>query len=381
MQETTIVPFVDLKAQYQALKEPIQSRIQKVLDHGQFIMGPEVEELEKALNLFTGTKHALACSSGTDAAVIAMMALGIGPGDEVILPAFSFIATAESVVLVGAIPVYVDVDPHTFNLDPKQLQGALSSKTKAIQPVSLYGQTADMDTINSFAKEHGLIVLEDAAQSFGAYYRGKRSCNLSRVGVTSFFPAKPLGCFGDGGAIFTNDDALAEAMREVRVHGQKSRYYHTRIGVNGRLDTIQCAILIPKLERFSWELEQRSYRALRFNQAFSELTQLGVSVPQLAKDQTSSWAQYTLCVPNREAFQKYLQENGVPTAVHYPLTMADQPAYKDLGRTLNIEVSRRLAQTVVSLPLYPDMTDDIQDYVIEHVQNFFLSFFTKESSQ
>jgi len=365
------IPFIDLKAQYQALKEPINKRIQTVLEHGQFIMGPEMEELERKLNEFTGTKHCLAVASGTDAAVIAMMALGIGPGDEVICPAFSFIATAETVVLVGATPVYVDIDPKTYNLDVKQLEQALSSKTKAIQPVSLYGQPAEMDEINAFAKKNNLHVIEDAAQSFGATYKGKRSCNLSEVGVTSFFPAKPLGCYGDGGAIFTNDDRLAEAMREVRVHGQKSRYYHTRIGVNGRLDTLQCAILIPKLERFGWELEQRTRVADRYNKAFKELESKGVVLPTLASHRTSAWAQYTLQISQREEFQKFMQTNGVPTAVHYPRTMPDQPAYTELGRTLNIEVSRKMAETVVSLPLYPDMTDDLQDYVIEQTVKFF----------
>ncbi|HMN69549.1 MAG TPA: DegT/DnrJ/EryC1/StrS family aminotransferase [Bdellovibrionales bacterium] len=365
------IPFIDLKAQYQALKEPIQKRIQDVLEHGLFIMGPEVEELEKKLAAFTSTKHALAMASNTDAAMIAMMALGIGPGDEVIMPAFSFIATAETVLLVGATPVYVDIDPKTFNLDVAQLEKALSPKTKAIQPVSLYGQTADMDAINAFAKKHGLSVIEDAAQSFGAKYKSKRSCALSTVGVTSFFPAKPLGCYGDGGAIFTDDDQLAEAMREIRVHGQKQRYYHTRIGVNGRLDTLQCAILIPKLERFPWELEQRAKWAERYNRAFSELRSKGVSVPELAPDRTSSWAQYTLVISNREKFQKALQDQGIPTAIHYPRTMPDQPAYTKHGRTLNIEVSRRMAETVVSLPLYPDMNEEIQDYVIERVLKFF----------
>lgn len=365
------IPFIDLKAQYQAIKEPIQKRIQTVLEHGQFIMGPEMLELEAKLNEFTGTKHCLAVASGTDAAVIAMMAMGIGPGDEVIMPAFSFIATAETVVLVGATPVYVDIDPKTYNLDVRQLEKALSPKTKAIQPVSLYGQTADMDEINAFAKKHNLQVIEDAAQSFGATYKGKRSCNLSLVGVTSFFPAKPLGCYGDGGAIFTNDDQLAEAMREVRVHGQKSRYYHTRIGVNGRLDTLQCAILIPKLERFAWELEQRDRVAQRYNKAFKELESKGVVLPYLGADRTSAWAQYTLQVPKREEFQKFMQAQGVPTAVHYPRTMPDQPAYTELGRTLNIEVSRKMAESVVSLPLYPDMTDDLQDYVIEQTMRSF----------
>lgn len=365
------IPFIDLKAQYQALREPINQRIQKVLDHGQFVMGPEVEELERKLAAFTGSKHAIVCASGTDAAVLAMMALNIGPGDEVIVPAFSFIATAETVVLVGATPVYVDIDPKTYNLDVRQLEKALSPKTKAIQPVSLYGQPAEMDEINAFAKKHGLHVIEDAAQSFGATYKEKASCNLSEIGVTSFFPAKPLGCYGDGGAAFTNDDKLAQAIREVRVHGQTGRYYHTRIGINGRLDTIQCAILIPKLERFPWELKQRDRVATRYNQAFKELESKGVVLPHLAKDRTSAWAQYTLQVPTREAFQKTLQENGVPTAVHYPRTMADQPAYKENGRTLNIEVSRKMADLVVSLPMYPDMSDDLQDHVIEQVLKFF----------
>jgi UDP-2-acetamido-2-deoxy-ribo-hexuluronate aminotransferase len=365
------IPFIDLKAQYQALREPIQKQIQTVLEHGQFILGPEVDELERRLAKFTGVKHAITCASGTDAAVMAMMALGIGAGDEVIVPAFSFIATAETVVLCGATPVYVDVDPKTYNMDVRALEKALSPKTKAIQPVSLYGQPADMDEINAIAAKHGLTVIEDAAQSFGATYKGKRSGALSKIGVTSFFPAKPLGCYGDGGAAFTDDDALAEAMREVRVHGSKQRYYHTRIGINGRLDTIQCAILIPKLERFPWELEQRELRGARFNQRFSELKRFGVTIPEIAPNRTSCWAQYTLQVPKRDEFQKAMQAKGVPTAVHYPRTMPDQPAYEGHGRTLNIDVSRQLAQTVVSLPLYPDMTDEIQDYIVDTVRQYF----------
>jgi UDP-2-acetamido-2-deoxy-ribo-hexuluronate aminotransferase len=365
------IPFIDLKAQYQALHEPIQKQIQTVLEHGQFIMGPEVGELENRLAAFTGAKHAIVCSSGTDAAVLAMMALGIGSGDEVIMPAFSFIATAESVILVGATPVYIDVDPVTFNLDVQFLEAALTPKTKAIQPVSLYGQPANMDEINAFAKKHNLLVLEDAAQSFGATYKGKRSCNLSLVGATSFFPAKPLGCYGDGGAVFTNDDSVATAMREVRNHGQKSRYYHTRIGINGRLDTLQCAILIPKLERFPWELERRQEVAMRFNQAFAELANYGVIIPTVLAERTSSWAQYTLQVPKRDAFQKAMQEAGIPTTVHYPRTMPDQPAYEKIGRCHNIPISRRVAETVVSLPMYPDMTQDIQQRIVETVWSYF----------
>lgn len=365
------IPFLDLKAQFEALRDPIQKRVQNVLEHCQFIMGPEVEELEKALAQYVGCRHAITCSSGTDAAVIAMMALGIGPGDEVIVPAFSFIATAESVILCGATPVYIDVDPRTYNLDVNQLQAALTSKTKAIQPVSLYGQPSRMDEINAFAKKHNLFVIEDAAQSFGGTYKGLRSGNLSLVGATSFFPAKPLGCYGDGGAIFTNDDELATALKEVRSHGQKSRYYHTRIGLNGRLDTLQCAILIPKLERFPWELEQRQLRANRYTEAFAELSKYGVVLPFVEKDCTSAWAQYTLQVPNRDAFQKALSSQGVPTTVHYPTPMPDQPAYSENGRVVAASVSRQLAKTVVSLPLYADMTDKIQDAVIQRIRNYF----------
>lgn len=365
------VPFLDLKAQFEAMRDPIQKRIQAVLEHFQFIMGPEVEELEKALAKYVGCKHAITCSSGTDAEVIAMMALGIGPGDEVIVPAFSFIATAESVVLLGATPVYVDVDPKTYNLNPAHLKSALSPKTKAIQPVSLYGQPANMDEINSFAIEHNLFVIEDAAQSFGGTYKNRRSGNLSLVSATSFFPAKPLGCYGDGGAIFTSDDNLAIAIKEVRNHGQKTRYHHTRIGVNGRLDTLQCAILIPKLERFPWELEQRQRRAQKYNEAFQELSKHGLTIPFVSNDCTSAWAQYTLLVNNRDEFQKSLQQKGVPTTVHYPTTMPDQPAYKEIGRVHSAEVSRRLAQSVVSLPIYADMTDQMQDHVISVIQNYF----------
>lgn len=363
------IPFIDLKTQYQALRGSINERIQKVLDHGLFIMGPEVEELERNLAAFTGAKHAITCASGTDAAILAMMALGLGEGDEVIMPAFSFIATAETVLLCGATPVYVDIDPKTYNLDVKQLEKAITPRTRVIQPVSLYGQPADMDEINAIAKKHKLHVIEDAAQSFGARYKGRMSCNLSDVGVTSFFPAKPLGCYGDGGAAFTNDDKLAEAMREVRNHGQKTRYYHTRLGINGRLDTLQCAILIPKLERFPWELEQRARVATRYNQAFKELKD--VVIPELAPERSSAWAQYTLQVQQRETFQKYLQDNGVPTAVHYPRTMPDQPAYQDCGRVISQDISRKMTELVVSLPLYPDLTDDLQDHVITTVLKFF----------
>ncbi len=365
------VPFIDLKAQYQALKPEIDANIQKVLDHGQFVMGPEVDELEKKLAQYLGCKQALACSSGTDAAIIAMMALGIGPGDEVIMPGFSFIATAETVVLVGAKPVLVDIDPHTYNIDIHQIEAGLSEKTRAIVPVGLYGQAADMDEINALAKKYNLHVIEDAAQSFGAPYKSGKSGALSLVGCTSFFPAKPLGCYGDGGAIFTNDDSLAEAMKEIRVHGQKSRYYHTRIGVNGRFDTLQAAIMLPKLERFGWEVEQREKWARRYSEKLAPLSSEGLVLPFVKEDRASVWAQYSLRVPGRETFQKTLAEHSVPTSVHYPSTMADQPAYRERVRALPLPESERAAREVVSLPIYPDMTEEIQDRVVAAIFKHF----------
>lgn len=363
------IPFIDLKTQYLALKESIDSRIQKVLDSGAYINGPEVVELESKLAAHTGVKHVLACASGTDALLIPMMALGIGPGDEVITTAFSFIATAETIVLAGATPVYVDIDKKTFNIDPKAIEKAITPKTKAIVPVSLYGQMADMDEINAIAKKHNLFVIEDTAQSYGAQYKGRRSGSMTVAAGTSFYPAKPLGCYGDGGAIFTNDDTLAKVMKEIREHGSEKRYYHTRLGVNGRLDTIQCAILLAKLERYEWEIQQRQRVADRYNQAFAEIKAPEFSFPHVKSDRNSVWAQYTLTVANRPQFQKKLQDQGVPTSIHYPMTMADQPWYKQHmgGAKVEIPVSRWAADHVISLPMYPDMDNSTQDRVIEAV--------------
>ncbi len=360
--EISLIPFIDLKTQYEALREPIAQRIQKVLEHGQFILGPEVDECEKALAEFVGVRHAITCSSGTDAAIMAMMALGIGPGDEVITSAFSFIASAETILLVGATPVLVDIDPVTFNIDPAKIEAAITPKTKAIQPVGLYGQTADMDAINAIAKKHSLFVIEDAAQSFGALYRSKKSCGVSDMGCTSFFPAKPLGCYGDGGAVFTDNDDWAKTLKEIRVHGQASRYYHTRIGVNGRLDTLQCAILLPKLERFPWELEQRNRVARRYNEKLAKVK--GITLPTVAQNQTSAWAQYTLRVSDRADFQNSMTQKGIPTSIHYPRAISDQPAYTEKVRTISDSQSRLAAEQVISLPMYPDMTDAIQDQII-----------------
>lgn len=366
---TPQIPFIDLKTQYQALKEDINARIQKVLEHGAFINGPEVAEAEKNLAKFTGVKYALAVASGTDALLLPLMALGIGSGDEVITTAFSFIATAETIVLAGATPVYVDIDPKTFNLDPAQIEKAIGPKTKAIMPVSLYGQLPDMEAINAIAKKHNLQVIEDAAQSYGASYKGKKSGSFSVASGTSFFPAKPLGAYGDGGAIFTDDEKLALAMKEIREHGSESRYYHTRLGVNARLDTLQCAILLSKLERYPWEIEQREKVARKYNQAFSSIKADGFSYPFVAEGHQSVWAQYTLTVNDRANFQKKLTEAGVPTSIHYPRIMPDQPWYKANANKCigDLQNARWAADHVISLPMYPDMVEKNQDYIIEQV--------------
>ena len=356
------IPFIDLKAQYQALKPQIQARIDGVLEHGQYIMGPEVKELEDKLAAFTGAKHCITCASGTEALLMSLMALGIGPGDEIVTTPFTFVATAEVIVLLGAKPVFVDVEPDTGNINADLIEAAITPRTKAIMPVSLYGQTAHMDAINAIAAKHGnLPVIEDAAQSFGATYKGRQSCNLSTIGCTSFFPSKPLGCYGDGGAIFTNDDALAQAMREIRVHGQSQRYVHTRVGVGGRMDTLQCAIVLAKLERFEWEVQQRCEIGERYNQ---RLDQAGIARIQQRADRTSVYAQYTVMVPNREALQKRLAEAGIPTAVHYPVPLNEQPAYKHLCCPDCTPVAQQLAKRVMSLPMSAEITPEQQQHIV-----------------
>ncbi len=349
-----LIPFIDLKAQYEALKPRILERINGVLDHGQYIMGPEVQELEERLASYVGVKHCVAASSGTDTLLIAMMTLGIGRGDEVITTPFTFVATGEMIALLGARPIFVDIDSRTYNIDPDKIEEAITPKTKAIVPVSLYGQCANMDPINAIADRHGLPVIEDAAQSFGATYKGRRSCGLSTVGSTSFFPSKPLGGYGDGGALFTNDDHLAAVMREIRVHGQERRYYHSRIGINGRLDTIQAAILLAKLERFDWEVKQRqkvgaSYTALLYAEC------PGVTTPYIEPNNTSVFAQYSILVNDRDGVARRLGEQGIPTAVHYPVPLNRQPAYIDLCGGRATPISDEIAARVISLPIGPDL--------------------------
>ena len=343
--------FIDLKAQYARLKTEIDAGIARVLDHGQYILGPEVAELEEKLAKYVGAKYCITVANGTDALQIAQMALNIGPGDEVITPGFTYIATAETVALLGAKPVYVDIDPRTYSLDPNLLETAITPRTKAIIPVSLYGQCADMDAINAIANKYGIPVIEDAAQSFGATYKGRKSCNLSTIACTSFFPSKPLGCYGDGGAIFTNDDQLALVMRQIARHGQDRRYHHVRVGVNSRLDTLQAAILLPKLAILDDEISARQRVAEAYDSA---LRPLGLVTPEVAQHNVSAWAQYTIRVNNRDKVQAALKAEGVPTAVHYPMPLNCQPAVADDGA--NLPHGDRAAIEVLSLPIHPYIT-------------------------
>lgn len=345
--------FIDLVAQQERIKDKIDAAIQTVLLHGVYILGPEVAELELKLAEFTGAKHCISVANGTDALQIVQMAFGIGPGDEVITPGFTYIATAETVALLGAKPVYVDVCPKTYNLDPVKLEAAITPNTKAIIPVSLYGQCADYDAINAIAAKYNIPVIEDAAQSFGASYKGKKSCNLTTVACTSFFPSKPLGCYGDGGAIFTNDDELALIMRQIARHGQDRRYHHIRVGVNSRLDTLQAAILLPKLAIFSEELQLRERVAARYSQLLNEA---GINTtPFIESYNLSAWAQYTIRVKNRDQVQQKLQQAGIPTAVHYPIPLNKQPAVADAS--VSLPIGDEIAQEVISLPMHPYMTE------------------------
>ena len=368
--------FIDLKAQQQqllpdgrSLREAVEARLATLLDHGQYILGPEVAELEQALAAYVGVERCIAVASGTDALLIALMALGVRAGDEVITTPFSFIATAETIALLGAVPVYVDIDRLTYNLDPAGLEAAISPRTRAIIPVSLYGQPADFPAINAIAERHGLPVIEDGAQSFGASQQGQRSGGLSTIGTTSFFPSKPLGGYGDGGACFTRDGDLAERMRRISRHGQSRRYFHTDLGLNGRIDTLQAAILLAKLELFETEVEARQRIGDRYNQ---QLQAAGItSTPHLAPGNTSVYAQYTIQVDDRPAVQAALHHQGIPTAVHYPTLLCQQPAIAGCGErcagSCGSPVAQRASERVLSLPMHPYLSDADQDRVVAAV--------------
>jgi len=356
--------FIDLKVQYKRIESGVQKAIQGVLDHGQYINGPEVRNLEERLAAYVGVKHCIGVSNGTDALLLAMMAYGIGNGDEVITTPFTFIATGEMISLLGAKPVFVDIDPDSYNIDPKKIEEKITSKTKAIIPVSLYGQCADMDSIMEIAAKHNLPVIEDAAQSFGAEYKGKKSCGISDVGCTSFFPSKPLGAYGDGGAVFTSDDEKAKLLRELKEHGQDRRYHHPVIGINGRLDSIQAAVLLQKMDIFDEEVSAR----IRIGARYSDKLKSHVKTPVVQEGLTSVYAQYTIQVENRDQVVEKLKESGVPTAIHYPVPLHLQPAFGDVAPAKGtLPVAEAAGERVLSLPMYPYLSENDQDAVIDAV--------------
>ncbi len=357
--------FIDLKTQYQRYRTDIDARMRKVLDHGNYVMGPEIAELEQQLAAYVGVRHALTVASGTDSLEIALRALGIGYGDEVITVPFTWISTAEAVAQVGAKPVFVDIEPIGYNLDPDKLEAAITPRTKAIMPVSLFGQMPDYDVINAIAARHGLPVIEDAAQSFGATQRGRRSGGVTLVGSTSFFPAKPLGCYGDGGALFTNDDALADAMKAIRTHGGVRRHHHTLLGMNGRFDTLQAAVLLAKLPRFEWEVAERA----RLGETYTRALEGVCETPRVIPGNTHVYAQYTIRVRDRDAVAERLSARSIPTAVYYPKCLHEQPVFAGLGyRWGDFPESERASREVLSLPMSPFLTPEDQNLVIAGVR-------------
>ena len=365
-----MIPFIDLAKQQERIESEIRSAMQGVLSHGKYILGPEVLQLEQKLVEYTGARYCITCANGTDALQIALMGLGVGPGDEVITPAFTYIASAEAAAVLGAKPVYVDVEPRTFNLEAQLLEAAITTRTKAIVAVSLFGQCPDMDSINGIAERHGIPVIEDAAQSFGATYRGRHSCNLSTVATTSFFPAKPLGCYGDGGAIFTSDEGLANAFRQISRHGQSKRYHHDVVGVNSRLDTLQAAILLEKLKIFDQELIDREKIAARYSELIDQeqsqnLDNPAVLTPVIERHNQSAWSQYTLVVQQRDFVRGHLKERGIPSEIYYPVPLNLQKAVKNLEVTM--PQSSRLAAEVLSLPMHPYLTIDVQKTIVQEL--------------
>lgn len=356
--------FIDLKQQYLQIKDDVQREINEVLESGQFILGSKVQELETILAKYVGAKHAIGVADGTKALQIALMAIGIKPGDEVIVPAFTFIATASMVALLGATPVFIDVDPVSYNLDPNKIEAAITSKTRAIIPVSLFGQCPDLEAINAIAEKHGLIVIEDAAQSVGASRNGKKSGGMTKIACTSFFPSKPLGCYGDGGACFTNDDEIAERIKWIRVHGQDKRYHHAILGVNGRLDTIQAAVLLSKMRIFDKEVKAREMIGARYSKLLSNANCV---TPVVTEGNTHIYAQYTILVDDRTDFIDKLNKAGIPTAVHYPIPLHMQPALKKYYTNQPLPTSERVASQVVSLPMHPYLDEATQDKIVSIV--------------
>ncbi len=367
------IDFIDLKTQQKRIRDSLEQRIKKVMDHGAYIMGPEIAELEEKLAHYVGVKHCIVCGSGTDALLMPLMAYGIKPGDAVFTSPFTFIATAEVVALLGATAVFVDIDPRTYNIDPIKLEEEIQKflknnsgrKARGIIPVDLFGQTADYDPIEAVAKKYNLFVLQDAAQSFGATYKGRKAGSMGNVAATSFFPAKPLGCYGDGGAIFCNNDEMMQKLRSIRVHGQGSdKYNNVRIGINGRLDTMQAAVLLAKMEIFDEEVHLRNSIAARYTQKL----QHSVTTPFVPKDYVSVWAQYSVLVQQRDEMINRLKSRGVPTAVYYPKPLHLQEAFSSLGyQRGDFPVSERIADSIFSVPMHPYLREDVQDYIVKSI--------------
>jgi UDP-2-acetamido-2-deoxy-ribo-hexuluronate aminotransferase len=366
------IPFIDLKAQFRELEDEIRAGIDRVLTHGQFIMGPEIQELEAGLAEYCGVKHAISCSSGTDALLMPLMAYGVGPGDAIFTTTFTFVATAEVISLLGATPVFVDIDPRTFNIDPEKLAAAIQQtqsagtlRPRGVITVDLFGLPADYDSIAEVADKNGLFILEDAAQSFGGLYKGRKAGSLGNVAATSFFPAKPLGCYGDGGAVLTDDDDIAARLKSIRVHGQGSdKYENVRIGINGRLDTLQAAILLPKLKALPGEMKARQRVAERYSSGLGNV----VETPHVPEGYTSAWAQYSVLCDDRDGVQATLKEAGIPTAIYYPKPLHMQGAYVSLGQGQgSFPESERAAQRIISLPLHPYLDEETQRTIIDAV--------------
>jgi len=358
--------FIDLKSRHNLISDKINARIQKVMDHGQFILGPEVRELEQKLAEFTGSKYCVTVSSGTDSLLIALMALGVGAGDEVITVPYTWISTAEVIALLGAKPVFVDIRQDTWNMDETLLEAAITDKTKAIMPVSIYGQCSDMDAINAIAEKYNLPVIEDAAQSFGATYKGKKSCNLSTIGSTSFFPSKPVGCYGDAGALLTNDDELAEKFRWIRVHGQERKHHHPILGINGRMDTLQAAILLEILEVFPDEVLMREQLGQAYSEGLANIE--GLETPRIGEHNTSVYAQYTILSEQREEIQQSLKEKDIPSVSYYSVPLHLQPVFKKLNHMEgDFPIAEKVANLCLSLPMSPYLSEDDQTKVIDAI--------------
>jgi len=363
-----MIPFIDLATQQKRIRVQLEKRTHNILDHGQYILGPEVRELEEKLNDYCQVKHSILAASGTDALLAALYALDIGAGDEVIIPDFSFFATAEVVLMAGATPVFVDINAHDYNINPQLIEAKITAKTKAIMPVSLYGQIYDVEAIHAIAEKHHLPIIEDGAQSFGASYKGKKSCTLTLIGCTSFFPAKPLGCYGDGGACFSNDDQVAQKLRMALNHGQEKRYHHVSLGFNGRFDTLQAAVLLEKLPFFEEEIHTRQEIAHRYEQGLKDI----LPTPQVKANHISAWAQYTIEHDNRDAFADRLKEFGVPTSVHYPSALSAQPVVKKYHPDVQSHpIAQEKGARVISLPMHAYLEKSTQEKIIEAVKKTF----------